>query len=68
MSDGNQPSTLDEHLKLQAKPEDELSESLAVPEKHEPEWLEGVPLVMAVSGTTLVVFLMLLDISIVSTV
>ncbi|KAJ1709615.1 MFS multidrug transporter [Aspergillus flavus] len=67
MSDGNQPSTLDEHLKPQAKPEDELSESLAVPEKHEPEWLEGVPLVMAVSGTTLVVFLMLLDISIVST-
>ncbi|RMZ39131.1 MFS multidrug transporter [Aspergillus flavus] len=67
MSDADKPSTLDEHLKLQAKPEDELSESLAVPEKHEPEWLEGVPLVMAVSGTTLVVFLMLLDISIVST-
>ncbi|EIT75068.1 major facilitator superfamily domain-containing protein [Aspergillus flavus] len=67
MSDGDKPSTLDEHLKLQAKPEDELSESLAVPEKHEPGWLEGVPLVMAVSGTTLVVFLMLLDISIVST-
>ncbi|KAE8316147.1 hypothetical protein BDV41DRAFT_529192 [Aspergillus transmontanensis] len=67
MSGDNQPSTLDENLKPQVKPGDDLSESLAIPEKREPEWLEGVSLVMAVSGTTLVVFLMLLDISIVST-
>ncbi|OGM51075.1 MFS multidrug transporter [Aspergillus bombycis] len=64
MNENNQP---DENLKRQVNPEDKLNESLSVPEKYEPEWLEGVPLVMAISGTTLVVFLMLLDISIVST-
>ncbi|PWY80824.1 MFS general substrate transporter [Aspergillus sclerotioniger CBS 115572] len=34
---------------------------------HEPEWVEGLALVMVIAGITLVVFLMLLDISIVST-
>ena len=68
MSEDNQSSTLDENLKPQLKPENELSKGIAVFEKHESEWLEGVPLVMAISGTTLVVFAMLLDISIASTV
>lgn len=35
---------------------------------YEPEWVEGITLVMVISGITLVVFLMLLDMSIVSTV
>ena len=33
-----------------------------------PEWVEGLTLVMVITGITLVVFLMLLDMSIVSTV
>ncbi|PWY83324.1 MFS general substrate transporter [Aspergillus heteromorphus CBS 117.55] len=39
----------------------------AKPEDHEHEWLTGIPLAMVVTGITLVVFLMLLDVSIVST-
>ncbi|KAL4908419.1 hypothetical protein BDW74DRAFT_100506 [Aspergillus multicolor] len=35
--------------------------------EYEPEWLHGISLVMVISGITLVVFLMLLDMSIVST-
>lgn len=35
---------------------------------YEPEWVEGRALVMVIAGITLVVFLMLLDMSIVSTV
>ncbi|RDW65809.1 MDR family MFS transporter [Aspergillus mulundensis] len=35
--------------------------------EHEPEWVHGISLVMVISGITLVVFLMLLDMSIVST-
>ncbi|KAI2791894.1 MFS-type transporter calB [Penicillium oxalicum] len=34
---------------------------------YEPEWVEGITLVMVISGITLVVFLMLLDMSFVST-
>ncbi|PYH88185.1 hypothetical protein BO71DRAFT_404072 [Aspergillus ellipticus CBS 707.79] len=34
---------------------------------NEPEWLKGIPLMMVITGVTLVVFLMLLDVSIVST-
>lgn len=37
-------------------------------DEYEPEWVEGITLVMVISGITLVVFLMLLDMSIVSTV
>lgn len=37
-------------------------------DEFEPEWVEGITLVMVISGITLVVFLMLLDMSIVSTV
>lgn len=36
--------------------------------EYEPEWAEGLTLVMVISGITLVVFLMLMDMSIVSTV
>lgn len=36
--------------------------------EYEPEWVEGMKLVMVIAGITLVVFLMLLDMSIVSTV
>ncbi|KAJ9296564.1 hypothetical protein DTO271G3_5262 [Paecilomyces variotii] len=36
-------------------------------EEYEPEWVEGMTLVMVIAGITLVVFLMLLDMSIVST-
>ncbi|KGO36215.1 Major facilitator superfamily domain, general substrate transporter [Penicillium expansum] len=36
-------------------------------DEFEPEWVEGITLVMVISGITLVVFLMLLDMSIVST-
>jgi hypothetical protein len=37
-------------------------------EEHPGKWIKGVPLLMVTSGITLVIFLMLLDMSILSTV
>jgi hypothetical protein len=37
-------------------------------EEHPDKWIKGIPLLMVTSGITLVIFLMLLDMSILSTV
>lgn len=37
-------------------------------EEHQDKWIKGIPLLMVTSGITLVIFLMLLDMSILSTV
>jgi hypothetical protein len=50
---------------------DEPPKSAEVAESNNPapeEWISGIPLFMVISGVTLVVFLMLLDTSIVATV
>ncbi|OJJ42172.1 hypothetical protein ASPZODRAFT_77554 [Penicilliopsis zonata CBS 506.65] len=46
---------------------DQNAESSNESNEYEPEWVEGRALVMMIAGITLVVFLMLLDMSIVST-
>ncbi|KAJ5114045.1 hypothetical protein N7456_002579 [Penicillium angulare] len=65
MSDDNKPRP----LKPEATPwvRDLHSENPNERDEYEPEWVEGSELVMVIAGITLVVFLMLLDMSIVST-
>lgn len=66
MSDDNKPRP----LKSEPTPwvRDLHSESSNESDEYEPEWVEGGELIMVIAGITLVVFLMLLDMSIVSTV
>ncbi|KAF7590250.1 hypothetical protein BBP40_003134 [Aspergillus hancockii] len=60
-------SALDEDSNHKTQREDKLSEKSSEASNNEPQWLEGLSLVMVIAGITLVVFLMLLDMSIVST-
>ncbi|PYH43050.1 MDR family MFS transporter [Aspergillus saccharolyticus JOP 1030-1] len=56
------------HLDLQTSSSNTCEKNeLRVEAEYEPEWVHGVTLVMVIMGITLVVFLMLLDVSIVST-
>ncbi|PWY79249.1 MFS general substrate transporter [Aspergillus heteromorphus CBS 117.55] len=66
MTEDSQPRLLDssKHTPwVQDPPAEKPRES----DDYEPEWVEGTTLVMVITGITLVVFLMLLDMSIVST-
>ncbi|KAJ5928257.1 hypothetical protein N7466_007213, partial [Penicillium verhagenii] len=65
MNEGSQPHLLkSEHTPWN---HDLNAENSNKSDEYEPEWVEGKALVMVIAGITLVVFLMLLDMSIVST-
>lgn len=71
MSENSQPRLLKsdptpwDHDDLNAESSNQSDNQI---DEYQPEWVEGIALVMVISGITLVVFLMLLDMSIVSTV
>lgn len=53
---------------LKSEDHDPKAENSNQSDEYEPEWVEGTAQVMVIAGITLVVFLMLLDMSIISTV
>jgi hypothetical protein len=67
----NPPSTASKLSDAEQEPEIFSEETNTIPsagEERPDKWIKGIPLIMVTSGVTLVIFLMLLDMSILSTV